>query len=190
MEAEKTLMSKISDVLIPYHKCTYVSKLSKEEILSKIARKTEPEKFFRLTGWLASNNNPKAYEGEVGSDAFKISKIGKRKNSNSPVILGEVSSSIQNTKVKLQFRLSYFVLIITPIWILFVGSTYLTGDGSFMDFDVANIGSWFPLMLLVLIYVVLTASFHYQVNKIKKELENMIEPADDADSGSSWIIRN
>jgi len=34
MAAEKNVLSKISDFLIPYHSCTYVSKLSQEEIFA------------------------------------------------------------------------------------------------------------------------------------------------------------
>lgn len=193
MKSEPSTLEKIKEYLIPYYSCEYISKLSKEEILSKLSHRTEPEKFFRRRGLLASSKETKTFEGVVGIDDFKISKLSKQKKNYAPVISGRISSSNQYTKVTISMRLSYYVLIFIPIWLFVIGNFFLNDYDSFNDFTNSFQGTWIPVGFIVLTYIILTGSFHYHVANVKKTLEQIIEPTDDVDSGSSgasWIIRN
>lgn len=193
MTSEKSTLDKIKGYLIPYHRCHYYSKLSKEEILGRIKKRTEPEQFFRMRGWLAGNNETKEFEGVVGQDEFKINKISKKKKNYAPVLSGRLSSSVQYTKVDISMRLSYLILMFVPIWFLFFGNVVFNGNFSFDDLSQGDFSSWFPVGIFVLIYAFLTGSFHYHVANVKQSLEQIIEPVDDTSAGSSgasWIIRN
>ncbi|MFT5077726.1 MAG: hypothetical protein ACI9FY_000841 [Patiriisocius sp.] len=48
MGNNKTTDRSFIDYLIPYYSCEFKSALSKEEIIGRIAKKIEPEKFFRI----------------------------------------------------------------------------------------------------------------------------------------------
>ncbi len=194
MTSEKSTFDKFTAYLIPYHRCHYYSKLSKEEILGRISKRTEPEKMFRLRGWLASSDKTRAFEGTVGQDEFKINKLSKKKKNYAPVLSGRLTSSVQYTKVDISMRLSYYVLILVPVWLLLVGNVFLKSNFSFEDFTKGDITNWFPVGFVLLFYAFLTGSFHYHLANVKKDLETIIDPVDDAATGTpggaSWIIRN
>lgn len=193
MKTEQNTLEKIKGFLYPYHRCVYYSKLTKEEILSRIKKKTEPEQFFRMKGFLASSKETKEFEGTIDLDHFKINKLSKKKKSYAPVVSGRFSRTNQFTKVSLSMRLSYFILAFIPIWILFFVNFFFNTNFSFEKLGDNDFIAWYPIVFLFVFYIILTGSFHYHVSKAKKSLEEIIEPEDtnsSAASGASWIIRN
>jgi hypothetical protein len=190
MMEEKNTFEKIIGFLLPYHRCTYKSKLTQEVILNRIRENTEPEQFFRVSSWFKNSKKTRHYEGEIGTNNFKILMISKRKNSYTPVITGEVSSSNQNTKVAIRMRLRYYFLIFMGFWFLMVSNMLYAENTIFEDFEVTNLNHWIPVLFIFVFYIITTASFHYHVIKSKKMLEQLIEPIDDFDAGASWITRN
>ena len=178
------------DYLIPYYSCSYKSALSKEEILSRIRRRTEAERYFRSKGIFSSNKKTKEYEGKVDVASFKISRINKSKKSNASVVIGSLISSNQYTAVNVNIRLNLLVMVIVPIWI-FITSQLFFDNQDFGNFgEDFNFATFLPLVILLILYVALTASFHFTLTKDLKFLKEVIEPVDTNESGASWIIRN
>ncbi len=179
------------DYLIPYFSHTYKSALSKDEILGRIKSRTEPSRMFRAKGLFASNEATKLYEGAVTLNGFKINRISnKKKNYKSSVVIGELSGSNQNTVVKVKIRLNLLLILLVPVWGYL--STYLfvtKMNDVFYEGDF-NWASLLPYAIVLLMYTVVTGSFHYNLTKDLKFLQTIIEPLDNASSGASWIIRN
>lgn len=190
MEIYDPTQRSFKDYLIPYYKCVFKSALAKEEILRRINSRTEAEKMFRRRGLLASNKLSKEYEGEVTTSSFKISRINKRKKSNAAVLIGDLSSSNQYTTVKVKMRLNLIILAILPIWIIIFSQMFFR-NGEFLSFQTEfNIGTILPYVFVLFIYISITASFHFNLNKDFKFLKEVIEPVDANQSGASWITRN
>ena len=178
------------DYLIPYYSCVFKSTLSKEVILSRINNRTEAEQLFRRRGILASNKVIKEYEGQITSARFKISRINKRKKSNAAVLIGDLSSSNQYTTVKVKMRLSLLLLVIAPIWMFFMAQLFFEDTDLFNFGTTFNIATLLPILFLLIIYISITASFHFNLKKDFKFLKEVIEPIDNSKSSASWIIRN
>jgi len=193
IKKKQSTLDKIKGYLFPYHSCVYYSNLSKEEILSRISERTEPEQFFRMRGFLVRNKETKEFEGTVGIDQFKINKIHKRKKSYAPVISGQLSRANQYTKLNLSMRLSYVIIALIPLWLLFFVNFIVVSNFSVEQFNQFDFDSWFPILFIFVFYAILTGSFHYHLVAVKKSIEKIIEPVDKNNtgtSGASWIIRN
>lgn len=118
--------------------------------------------------------------------SFKIHRVSRGKNSNRPVILGTISSSINTTQVAIVMRLPYISALPIVIWVIFLCS-FVFGDGPVIDFTETT--TYFLVFAVCFGYLLTTIRFNYEVSKSKiflKQTLQTIAPNNESD----WIIRS
>lgn len=107
--------SLIEDLLRPpWRKFEIMSYLPAEKAIVAIQNATEPRRWFR-----SPFGARREFEGTVGNDTFKISRIIRYRNSFLPVIEGRVESIGNASRVSITMRPFWFVSAFLAIWIAF-----------------------------------------------------------------------
>ena len=107
---------------LPLENLIYETKLSKEQVLKKLADSVEAEKPMEFG--MQNNSYSKLYVGEVGNSNFEISRVVTFRNSFLPQITGEVYSDIDGAKIKVKMLPHSFVVMFMSIWL---GISFLVG---------------------------------------------------------------
>lgn len=148
--------------LIPFQRFEIKTRLGQEITRQKLDEIVEPRK---LRFWISRNHN--LFEGEVGAQSFKISRVIGYRNSFLPILVGQIRDDLDASTLQITARLNLATLIIWPILLL-----VLLG-AAFFSADVSN-----PFMLLLLIaffYALPIGLFNYELNKAKKLLKEQFE---------------
>ncbi|MCS5490882.1 hypothetical protein [Algoriphagus limi] len=154
--------------LIPFYTETLVSALSKEEVMEHISRKTREVNF--LDKNQLSNQAGIAFNGIVGNQSFRLSKVIQRSNTFLPLILGEVEDTPRGSIIFLRYKLFPGALFFVLFWtIVLVGfSAYYLGISQ----EYLNGG--ICLGLAFINYFLAVFLFHRQVNQSRKDFHQII----------------
>ncbi len=104
---------------LPFENYVITSKLSVEEVKTRLASNIEPKKSLRLSVFNRGSNKP--YEGEILGDTFTICRIINYRNSFLPVITGHISTFTDKTQINVKMRPVTFVLLFISLWLGIVG---------------------------------------------------------------------
>lgn len=156
--------------LLPFENYVLATRLSKEDLLKRIA---------------ANIRSHKAYSGKITGESFTMTRNIAYRNSFLPIIEGNVTTEFGQTRVAIKMRLNLFVLIFMSIWLGIVG---LVSIGLLLAIIVGFrqiIQNGFPPMLLIPFGMFVFGSllmyfaFKTESSKSKKFLAALIESIDD-----------
>lgn len=99
----------------PFEKYTLISKLSAEEVKSRLAANIEPEMKFQFS--VFKRTRSKLYEGKIEENRFTIKRIIDYRNSFLPVIKGKISEMQGQVHIQINMRPSTGILIFFSFWI-------------------------------------------------------------------------
>ena len=142
-------------LLLPYDRFILKSRLTEDEIMSRLTDSMEPWQTLR---WGSSNS--KEYEGEIDGLEFKLKRIIGYRNSFLPRIFGEIIRSKDSMRIEIKMRMHFFVQIFMIIWIGFTGfftfSYWLSFNGELVIdvfFLISNLLPFFGYGLTMVGYV-------------------------------------
>ncbi len=99
--------------LLPIHSETLVSILSKEEVLGHLIRVTREVNFMDAR----TQRDPQIrFNGMIGQEGFRISRVIKRGDSFLPLITGKVESTARGSIIFLNYRLFSGTLFFLAFW--------------------------------------------------------------------------
>lgn len=99
--------------LLPFHSETLVSALSKSEVLEQLTKQTREVDFLDKRSHL---DKAVLFNGIVGKQGFRISKVVQKGNSFLPLILGKVEDTARGSILFLQYRLFPGALFFIIFW--------------------------------------------------------------------------
>jgi len=145
--------------ILPYWKVTYVSELSKEEILRRVADETEPKniKVGSLNGYV------KNYQGKVYENQFKLRSIISYQNSFRPWAIGKVITNKSKTIIHITFKSPTWIVVLFTLFTVFM--VCLTAFAPIFDLNL------FPFLGLV---VGITVGFHLEAHRLKNKLKTIL----------------
>ncbi len=153
--------------LLPAHSETLVSILSKEEVLGHLIRVTREVNFLDAR----TQGDPKIhFNGLIGQEGFRISRVVKRGDSFLPLITGQVESTARGSIIFLNYRLFpatvFFLVFWTVVLLAFTG---------FYFFGQQNISyGCICLGLAILNYVLCVIFFQRQVKASRSVFHELI----------------
>ncbi len=158
---------------LPYYKLRFQTDLSLQSVIDRLLEVVEPEKSVGLRIKIRDFGHEKyLFDGKVTGHTFKITRIIHYHNSFLPVISGGVTHDLNQTTVRLQFKLTYFMyifillfLVFDLIIISFFLYFYFTRNNSHYNLPVL-----IPIATLLFGYLMMIAGFGIEVNKAKKLL--------------------
>jgi hypothetical protein len=148
--------------LLPYHSETLVSALSKKEILGHLIRVTREVNY--LDSRTLQDSTIK-FNGMIGQEGFRISKVINRGDTFLPLITGEVETTPRGSIIFMRYRLfpgAVFFLIFWSLVLLAFSIFYFVGDKNFTY-------GFICLGLACLNYLLCVFFFHRQI-KAAREL--------------------
>lgn len=153
--------------LLPHHSETLVSALSKKEILGHLIRVTREVNYLDAR----TMSDPKIkFNGMIGQEGFRISKVIDRGDTFLPLITGEVESTPRGSIIFIRYRLFPGAIFFLAFWSLILLA--------FMVFYIAAIGNltygFICLGLAVFNYVVGMFFFHRQVKASREVFHELI----------------
>jgi hypothetical protein len=154
--------------LLPFENIDYETKLTFEEIRSRLAADIEPRKLFRF-----STNPRKKYEGHLHGNRFEIRRIINYRNSFLPNITGTIEDNGVMRTVNVQMILPFFVLLFLCVWsgaLLLAMTTFLVRQIASGKFDA---GILFVLLILLVGYALTMAGFTYEASKARAYFDQL-----------------
>ena len=149
---------------LPNSQQTFVSELSKRDVLVKLHNYTQEVNSEFVT-------EKPLFNGKVGSDGFRVSSIIQTPQNALPLIIGNVESTKRGSIIFLKLKLfpaailylkaSSLLSILLGFTFLFLSKWYLAGCIS-LSFGLLN-------------YLVLTLSFHRKCKECIQSLKNLLE---------------
>jgi hypothetical protein len=153
--------------LLPYHSETLVSALSKKEILGHLIRVTREVNY--LDARSMSDSRIK-FNGMIGQEGFRISKVINRGDTFLPLITGEVESTPRGSIIFIKYRLFLGAVFFLVFWSLILVA--------FMAFYIAVVGNLsyglICLGLAVFNYLLGMFFFHRQVKASREVFHELI----------------
>ena len=154
--------------LLPYHTETLVSVLSKKEVLGHLMRVTREVNFLdSRTQYLPESIK---FNGIIGQEGFRISKVVRRGETFLPLVQGEVEATPLGSIIFLRFQLFPATIFFLAFW-----SLVLLGFSIFYFFGVKNINYGLLCLGLGLAnYLMGMFFFHRQVRLTRKVFHELI----------------
>ncbi|SFT73953.1 hypothetical protein SAMN04489724_1945 [Algoriphagus locisalis] len=153
--------------LLPYDSETLVSALSKEEVLSHLNRVT------REVNYLNPRTQAKKdvlFNGLVGQNGFRISKVVDRADTFLPLILGKIETTQRGCILFINYRLFPGALFFIAFW-----SVILLSFTGYYCFALPNYGYAAICFALGLVnYIVAMYFFNRQVSASRKVFHQLI----------------
>lgn len=147
---------------IPYQKFEIKTRLGQEATRQKLMEIVGPRK---LRWGLAHNHLP--FEGKVEVDTFQFSRVTNSRKSFLPILEGKIQNDLDATKLVIKAHLHLLVLILWPnIWFYVLGLIYLMAGWKSL---------WLIVPLAVFSLTAPTISFHWELDKAKKILNEQLE---------------
>src|SRR5262244_4004719 len=96
--------------LLPFENYFLDSKLSADEIISRLQNQMEPRKYARFT-FLKDQNSYKPYEGKIEANRFWINRIIRTRNAFLPMISGEIEKNGFGSRVRIKMRMMTIAIV-------------------------------------------------------------------------------
>ncbi len=153
--------------LLPYHSETLVSALSKKEILGHLIRVTREVNYMDSR---TMQGPTVRFNGMIGQEGFRISKVITRGNTFLPLIKGEIESTPRGSIIFLRYRLFPGAIFFLAFW-----SLILIAFSAFYLFLIGNLAYGLTCVgLAVLNYVLGMFFFHRQVKASREVFHELI----------------
>ncbi len=104
---------------LPFEDYVLTTALPVDEVYRRLAKNIGPKKIFRLS--LSDRSPSTPYEGSIGGNTFKISRIIGYRNSFLPFITGQILNIGGQTQINIKMRPVVAVLIFMSFWLGVVG---------------------------------------------------------------------
>ncbi|MDX5339839.1 MAG: hypothetical protein LPK25_12475 [Cyclobacteriaceae bacterium] len=154
--------------LLPYHTETLVSVLTKKEVLGHLMRVTREVNF--LDSRTQALPDGIKFNGMIGQEGFRISRVVKRGESFLPLICGEVEETPRGCIIFLKFQLFPTTVFFLAFW-----SIVLLAFSVFYFFAIQNFNyGLLCLGLGVLNYLLGMFFFHRQVKMTREVFHELI----------------
>jgi hypothetical protein len=154
--------------LLPFETIIIETSLTKEETIFNLTSNIEPEKTFRL--W--NKTDIKAFEGQLTTNEFEIKRIISYRNSFLPIIKGRIETIETGTRLTVNLRLHFAVMIFMAVWFGFIGlflmASLLSLEGSGGTF-------LFPLGMLLFGYALTMGGYLFESHRTKEILTDIIK---------------
>lgn len=153
--------------LLPYHSETLVSALSKKEILGHLIRVTREVNFLDPR---THQNSKIKFNGMIGQEGFRISKVINRGDTFLPLITGEVEATPRGSIIFMRYRLFPGAVFFLVFWsiILLAFSAFYFGPIDNYPYGFICLG------LAILNYVLGIFFFHRQVKSSREVFHELI----------------
>jgi hypothetical protein len=153
--------------LLPYDSETLVSALSKEEVLGHLNRVTKEVNFLDLRTQTQGNI---IFNGLIGRNGFRISKVVDRADTFLPLILGKVEATPRGSIIFINYRFFPGALFFLGFW-----SIILIAFTAYYSFLIPNYGHASLCFTLALAnYVIAMYLFNRQVKSSRKVFHQLI----------------
>lgn len=90
----------------PWRRYRFVTHLMPAGAIAAIRDATEPRRLFRMPF-----GETRTFEGEVGDQSFRISRIIRYRNSLRPLIIGRVEADPEGTRIEIVMRPEWFAMV-------------------------------------------------------------------------------
>ncbi len=160
--------------ILPYEAYTLTTSLSPKEVCKRIADNTGPQRTF--ASFFSRTNEPqKPYEGFVTDNSFTIKRVISYRNSFLPVIKGQVFIIANKTRINVDMRITYWVLLFVFAAMLF----FVAGSLAMNFFFSPQVDNFFLRHIYWLIPILFTltivVSFKIESRIAKRFLAELLE---------------
>lgn len=153
--------------LVPFHRFSFTTRLSRAAALAALGAHVEPEKWFRTT----RPRDDRRFEGFIEGDALHMRRIIGYRNSFLPVVTGRIEDAPGGARVRIAMRPFIFVMVFMAIWLFAFGAILLSG-GSDMTI--------FAALIVLVAYAMITGGFWFEAAKQERTLREILQAAPDA----------
>ncbi len=160
-------------LLLPIDTITYRTRLSQEEVISRLTDSIETEK--KVRSIFTSSAITKPYEGQINGNQFTIRRIIRYRNSFLPEINGTVQQGIGETQVRVKMGLHIYTIVFLGLWCSMVGFFCLGSLLRIMNGTKLASSELKPFGMLLFAYVLTMVAFKYESIKSKKQLRTLFE---------------
>lgn len=140
----------------PKAKVTFVSRLTDDQIISRLALNIEPEKM-RYEHWTLIPEKHKIFEGTLFNSRLRIKRISSHSSLCNPVITGTIKANPPDqTIVRLEFRLTGIHATLLFLWMVIATMAGLAGFSMLFSHTenlgmvLGMIGAWFGSYFLII----------------------------------------
>ncbi|GAB3516228.1 hypothetical protein [Emticicia fontis] len=152
---------------LPFETITLQTKLTQEEIMSRLTDFIEPEDIFGFR-LISYEKRERPYEGTIDKLRFKIRRITNIRT-NIPMVIGEVENDLDKRRISLKMRLPILQMIALGIWSILIG-IQLFKNLSINSFDFITL---FLITLLIFSYIFTLYKFNSESLKAKIDLQQL-----------------
>lgn len=160
-------------LLLPIDTITYRTKLSEDEVISRLTAIIDTER--KVRSIFASSPITKPYEGQVNGNQFTVRRIIRYRNSFLPEIKGTIQQGVGETLVRVKMHLHIFAVIFLGLWCSMVGFFCLGSLGRIMNGTKLASSELKPFGMLLFVYVLTMVAFKFESIKSKKQLRTLLD---------------
>ena len=163
--------------ILPFEKYTLISDLSIEEIMKRLEKNIDLDNTPRFFGINSSSGKP--YKGKCSENTFSITRVINYRNSFLPLIKGEMSVYLNETRINITMRPVLSVLIFASIWLGIVGIVavffLLAAFPPSGDSDITFPFVLIPLGMFIFGTLLITLSFNAESKKARTFLADLFQ---------------
>src|SRR6218665_1573325 len=104
---------------LPYEDVTYETKLTTEEIMSRLTDYIDTKNFLEIR-LISYEQSDKSYEGEINKRKFRMRRLSDSVRNTPPFIIGDIENNLDKTIIRVKIRPSIGYLIWMSIWFTLV----------------------------------------------------------------------
>ncbi|PQA90135.1 hypothetical protein B0A69_20890 [Chryseobacterium shigense] len=151
---------------LPFERIIYRTKLSEQEIITRLSGFVEPKKFS------FGKTSTKEYEGSINDKRFEINRVINYRNSFLPQLTGIIQKDNYGTQIEVTMKLHVFVFVFLIFWCGFV-MFFLISLGVVQQ----KISVFFlvPVGMLLFVYALTMLGFKTESKKSKEFLMKSFE---------------
>ena len=159
---------------LPIENIVYRTKLTEEQVVTKLAESIEAEKSFGFGAYRTTYSKP--YIGTIRGNSFEIKRVINYQNSFLPTISGKIQKDGIWTKIYVTMKPEIIVITFMAIWfgcvgLGCIGAIYyaITTADEFSPFFLI------PFAMLLFGVILLFGAPKIESSKSKKDLQNILE---------------
>lgn len=158
--------------LIPSKRVLLNTYLSHEKVKNILDEAIIPKRSAVLH--LGKSKSNALFEGVVSEDQFRIQRIINYRNSFLPEIIGHFNSSLNGTKIDLNFKIQPFVLVFMGIWFGTLSIALMAILVGIFAQGANPMAILAPLVMLIFGFALVYFGFHKEVAKAISELRSIL----------------
>lgn len=163
--------------ILPFEKYTLICNLSIDEIIKRLEKNIDLDSTPRFFGTNSSSGKP--YKGKCSESTFSITRVINYRNSFLPLIKGELSAYLNQTRINITMRPTLPVLVFSSIWLGIVGIValffILAALSPPADSDITFSLALVPLGMFIFGILLITLSFNAESKKARIFLADLFQ---------------